>query len=108
MTRQTKNKYIEWMFFMIFLIGITIVISTIFFIKTADWNNYWQNRFDSGQCKKICENNGLNYSGENPSFCYCYDKDLIITDLHGFEIPAIESFRRHLNIKDNLIMLFGK
>ena len=68
MKQETIHK-LSWLALTLFVaFGLYMYFT---WIKCPDWNEYWKEEFDKGQCEEICLENGWSFSGEDPDDCFC-------------------------------------
>ena len=81
------------------LLIFSIIIGTptyFYFTQSWDWNEYWQGRFESGQCEDICKMNNMTLSTEDPTSCGCiieglYEETFIGNETYYYPMVIYES-----------------
>lgn len=58
------------LFALILFIGFGALMSLSWF-QCPDWNDYWKEEFDKGQCEEVCNKYNESVSSQDPDDCWC-------------------------------------
>ena len=88
---------------------ITLGMFYMYNIINTGWNEYWFERFESNQCKNICEKEGMTLGMQSPSYCQCLSHPYQVIADDGTELTdwIYQDIRRPYTFKDNMVIMFG-